>query len=221
MKYTYSVSESFIFAFILLYGTHFNAAEVLKNNGTSGGNLDAQTLVTYGREFNNSLITLIGRVIENYHACTAWSEWSECGAKLIDYFSTRTRTRRCGGNETKHRDEIDTDVCEGRSKGQTKISCPTRYTVYDGFCLKLYMETKNFSDADAVCRDDGGYLVNIDSDEKYDVIKSILTENSESVTSTHIDGSLVDSRWKFHMALKRDIFIGFLISLVMLSVTHV
>jgi hypothetical protein len=48
----------------------------------------------------------------------------------------------------------------------------------------------------AVCKRDGGFLVNIDSDQKYDDVKAILIANN--ITSQiHIDGNRVNSQWKF------------------------
>ncbi|XP_060586578.1 uncharacterized protein LOC132742248 [Ruditapes philippinarum] len=179
-------------------------AKVLNSSGTAGKNLDAQTLVNFGREFNYSLITMIGRVIENYHACTAWSEWTECGTILADFFSTRTRTRHCVGKEETniHRNEIETGVCEGRAKNP----CPLSYDMTtNGFCLKLYKDTKSNSEAEAVCKSDGGYLVNIDSDQKYDNVKSILMANN--ITSQiHIDGSRANSQWKFSYGIANGYF---------------
>jgi hypothetical protein len=187
-----------IVTLIVLMGINCDA-EVLKSNGTAGKDLNAKTLVSYGREFNNSLITMIGRVIENYHVCTAWSDWTECGAKLTDYFSTRTRTRHCGGTEAKfgHRVETEAGVCEGRAANKTNASCPVGYhTTSKGFCLKLYTEAKNYMDAVAVCKRDGGYLVNIDSDQKYESVKAMLLANGIT-TQTYIDGRCINNKWNF------------------------
>jgi hypothetical protein len=192
------ISVMFKVSVIVLIGTNCDA-EVLKSNGTDGKNMDAQTLVSYGREFNDSLITMIGRVIENYHVCTAWSDWSECGAKTTDFFSTRTRTRRCVGKGARvgHRDEIEAGVCEGGIENKTKTQCPVSYyTTTKGFCLKLYTVARARSDAVSVCKRDGGYLVNIESDQKYDDIKAIIIAKNIT-TQIYIDGYRVNSRWKF------------------------
>ncbi|XP_060561470.1 uncharacterized protein LOC132721223 [Ruditapes philippinarum] len=192
-----NISVIFIASVVVLIGTNCDA-EVLKRNGTAGKNLNAHTLVSYGREFNDSLITMIGRVIENYHVCTAWSEWSECGAKSTDFFSTKTRTRRCGGQGERygHRDEIEAGVCEG-SDENTKVSCPVSYhTTAKGFCLKLYMNKKTHSDAEAVCKSDGGFLVHIDSYLKYESVKAMLIDN-DMKTDIYIDGKRINSQWKF------------------------
>ena len=193
MKSFFSVTLFVVLAAV--FGNNCNA-QVLKNNRTAGKDLNAETLVSYGRQFNHSLITMIGRVIANYHLCDAWSEWSECGATLHDYFSTRTRTRRCGVTQDRYgrRDEIETDVCEG---SKTKLSCPRSYQITGkGFCFKLFMEQKNHSTAQAVCRKDGGYLVNIDSDQKYDSVKEILLANNVTL-NIHIDGRYVNSQWTY------------------------
>jgi hypothetical protein len=188
----------FIASVIVIFGTNCDA-EVLKRNGTAGKNLDAHTLVAYGREYNDSLITMIGRVIENYHVCTAWSGWSECGAKSTDFYSTRTRTRRCGGHGARygHRDEIDAGVCEGSDKNNTKVSCPVSYnTTAKGYCLKLYLNKKTNPAAEAVCKSDGGYLVNIDSDQRYESVKAMMIANGMK-DDIQIDGKRINSQWKF------------------------
>jgi hypothetical protein len=192
-----NISVLFIASVIVLIGTNCDA-EVLKRNGTAGNNLDANTLVAYGREFNDSLITMIGRVIENYHVCTVWSEWSECGAKSHDFYSTKTRTRHCGehGARYGHRNEIEAGVCEGRDEN-TKVSCPVSYhTTAKGFCLKLSVNIKTYSDAEAVCKNDGGYLVNIDSDKKYESVKAILIAN-DMKENLHINGKRINWQWRF------------------------
>jgi hypothetical protein len=47
-----------------------------------------------------------------------------------------------------------------------------------------------------VCKRDGGYLVNIDSDQKYDDIKAIIIAN-KITKQIHIDGNRINSKWKF------------------------
>jgi hypothetical protein len=192
---------------VIVIGTNCDA-EVLKRNGTAGKNLDAHSLVAYGREFNDSLITMIGRVIENYHVCTAWSEWSECGAKSTDFYSTKTRTRQCGGHWERYgyRDEIEATVCEGIDKNNTKVSCPVSYhTTAKGLCLKLFINRKTNPDAEAVCKKDEGYLVNIDSDQKYESVKAMLIANDMKL-DIYIDGKRINSQWKFSYGSKSGYF---------------
>jgi hypothetical protein len=58
------------------------------------------------------------------------------------------------------------------------------------------MNRKNNSDAEAVCKSDGGYLVNIDSDQKYESVKAMLIA-SDFKEDMHIDGKRINSQWKF------------------------
>jgi hypothetical protein len=67
------------------------------------------------------------------------------------------------------------------------------------------MEEKTNSDAEAVCKNGGGYLVNIDSDQKYDDIKAMLFANN--VTSQiQIDGKRVNKHWKFSYGFPNGYF---------------
>jgi hypothetical protein len=50
--------------------------------------------------------------------------------------------------------------------------------------------------AEAVCKSDGGYLVNIDSDQKYESIKAMLIAN-DMTENVHIDGKRINTQWKF------------------------
>jgi hypothetical protein len=132
--------------------------------------------------------------------CTAWSEWTACGATSTDFFSTKSRTRRCGGKETQTvpREETETGICEGRSENKTEKSCPVRNQMTTkGFCLKLYSVAKNHTDAEAVCKSDGGYLVHIDSGLKYNSVVTEMIIANDVKEDIFIDGRSIDSKWKF------------------------
>ncbi|XP_045163639.2 uncharacterized protein LOC123527961 [Mercenaria mercenaria] len=183
-----------------------NSSSVLKSNGTSGKELNPQTLIAFGRETNDSLVTMIGKVIENYHMCTAWSQWTECGATRADFFSARTRRRHCVKDKSRNgrRTEIETGVCEG---GLLNV-CPRSYNMtVNGFCIKLYTTEKTHNEAENVCKNDGGFLINIDSDPKYFDVKAILISN-DMKGHVHIDGRRknASSQWEYSYGSRSGYF---------------
>ncbi|XP_053376563.1 snaclec coagulation factor IX-binding protein subunit A-like [Mercenaria mercenaria] len=68
----------------------------------------------------------------------------------------------------------------------------------DGFCMKHYTTKKSRDDAVRVCKDDGAFLVNIDSDSKYEAVKTILISDDEK-ENLHIDGwrKNLTSQWEY------------------------
>jgi hypothetical protein len=60
----------------------------------------------------------------------------------------------------------------------------------------LYLNKKTNPAAEAVCKSDGGYLVNIDSDQKYESVKAMIIAN-DMTKDIHIDGKRINSQWKF------------------------
>ncbi|XP_045161176.2 uncharacterized protein LOC123526197 [Mercenaria mercenaria] len=179
---------------IIVFLVGINCSTVLKSNGTAGKDLNAQTLIELGRELNEPLVTMIGMVIENYHTCMSWTQWTECSARKSDFFSTRTRTRQCAKDKLRNgrHAEIEISVCEGKP-------CPTTYnTTANGFCIKLYTTMKTHDEAGSVCQNDGGFLINIDSDLKYADVKDFMITNDEKL-AIHIDGwrKNATSQWEY------------------------
>ncbi|XP_053388472.1 snaclec stejaggregin-A subunit alpha-like [Mercenaria mercenaria] len=190
------------FIIILQSFVGLKCSNVMKSNGTAGKDLDAQMLIALGRKMNKPLLTIIGKAIENHHLCTTWSKWTTCGATSIDFFSTRNRTRKCALDRSRNYGipEAQTGVCEG--------ICPAEYNMTaDGFCMKHYTTKKSRDDAVRVCKDDGAFLVNIDSDSKYEVVKTILVANDEK-QSLHIDGRRKNStsQWEYTYGSRSDFF---------------
>ncbi|XP_053385716.1 snaclec coagulation factor IX/factor X-binding protein subunit A-like [Mercenaria mercenaria] len=80
---------------------------------------------------------------------------------------------------------------------------PIDYTVTKyGFCLKFYAGPKTWDDAEAVCRNDGGHLVNVDSEIKAHTVNMTLVANSLSGTYANlvwIDGrrSVQGGAWSY------------------------
>ncbi|XP_045210987.2 uncharacterized protein LOC123562414 [Mercenaria mercenaria] len=167
------------------------ATSLVESNGTAAKDIDGEMLLNIGRKLNKPMITLLGmaiRNLENLHPCDDWTQWSDCGTVTEGYIATRKRTRMCGrnpsalqhGNKTT---ETDISICEG--------FCPQDYNVTaNGFCVKLYVSAKTFDDAQKQCREDGGHLINIDTDLKYGDVKAVLKGFSKYV---FIDGRRKDS----------------------------
>ncbi|XP_053374922.1 C-type lectin mannose-binding isoform-like [Mercenaria mercenaria] len=94
--------------------------------------------------------------------------------------------------------ETDLGICEGGVEGKRKGFCPRNYNMTtNGFCIKLYVTPKNHEDAEMVCQEDGGFLINIDSDLKYADVKSIL--NGFRPADINIGGRRKDSasQWEY------------------------
>ena len=137
---------------------------------------------------------MIGKIMENYHLCTDWSEWTNCGTMTINYFATRSRTRHCAilrSYSGSMIPEEETDVCEG--------ICPPKYNITrNKFCLKLYSKPTIRNEAEETCKTDGGFLINIDNDKKYEDVKELLIAHDEK-QNLHIDGKRNNSTspWKY------------------------
>jgi hypothetical protein len=111
---------------------------------------------------------------------------------VLKHFGTRSRQRKCQKNVTTKKEETNEktfELCE--------ILCREGYNVTEnGFCMKFY-ETKAKQDAaEKQCQDDGGHLINIDSELKHRDVKNYLHGIRELVW---LDGRRNDlkSPWKF------------------------
>ncbi|KAL4231990.1 Lactose-binding lectin l-2-like [Mactra antiquata] len=153
-----------------------------ESNGTAADDINALTLVNLGKETHKPLLTLIGLALKNLHPCEMWSSWTRCEAYSRGYYGTRTRTRQCvdekSSENNTYKNETDIGLCEG--------NCPVGFNLTShGFCLKLHMNKLNRDSAEAVCENEGSYLINIDSAEKHEDVKNML---SGVGTYIHIDG---------------------------------
>ncbi|KAL4219371.1 hypothetical protein ACF0H5_021951 [Mactra antiquata] len=140
-----------------------------ENNGTFADGVNGDDLIKLGRQLQKPMLTIIGMALRNLHACE-WTNWSPCTVRK-GYFGSRTRTRTCNyhkdvGNTNKVI-ESDNKLCEGK--------CPDDYNITKhGYCIKFYTETKVNDAAATQCRNDGGYLINIESKQKHEDIKAML-----------------------------------------------
>ncbi|KAL4231985.1 chromatin-modulating protein mrc1 [Mactra antiquata] len=154
-----------------------------ESNGTAADDINALTLVDLGKETRKPLLTLIGLAMRNLHPCEVWSPWTPCEANTRGYYGTRTRTRQCvdkrSSENNTYKNETDIGLCEG--------NCPVGANITShGYCLKLHIDKLNHENANAFCRKEGGYLINLDSAEKYEDVKNMLSGFSSSFI--HIDG---------------------------------
>lgn len=124
----------------------------------------------------NELIDIICQL----HVCTDWTQWTDCTAETKGIYGAQNRSRTCGNRDIKlcktkgqRKTEVDYRVCEGQW-------CPKNYTLTgNGFCIGLHLDVKyNRSAAASACKQEGGYLVNIDSELKADDVNGMLEEMS-------------------------------------------
>ncbi|KAL4219362.1 hypothetical protein ACF0H5_021942 [Mactra antiquata] len=141
-----------------------------ENNGTFGDTVNGDDLVKLGRQLQKPMLTIIGMALRNLHECE-WTNWSPCTVRTQGYFGSRTRTRICNYDKkdenTNHVIKSANELCEGK--------CPSDYNITKhGYCIKFYTEKVGNDDAVTQCRNDGGYLINIESKQKHDDLKELL-----------------------------------------------
>lgn len=167
--------------------------------------IDGQMLIDLGRQQNNTFLTIVGMAITNYHQCD-WSQWTPCSTRFQNVFGMKTRSRLCGlGNG--RRTETEKVLCEGT------VRCPDGYNVTEnGICMKLYKTKKSRDEAEAACNGDGGFLLNIDSDAKYEDVKTILNSTDVRVNEFHINGRRKSStsQWEYTYGSARDLITWFI-----------
>lgn len=134
--------------------------------------VDGDMLVNLGKRMEKPLLTLIGMTIRNQHPCSEWAQWTSCTARLSRQFGTKKRTRLCStykmpeGTAFRKTDE-DLSVCVG--------SCPSDYYLtVNGNCFKFYGIDKSWNESENTCKNDGGHLVSIESDAKFNDVKTMV-----------------------------------------------
>ncbi|KAL4219363.1 hypothetical protein ACF0H5_021943 [Mactra antiquata] len=156
-----------------------------ENNGTFGDTVNGDDLVKLGRQLQKPMLTIIGMALRNLHGCE-WTNWSPCTVRTQGYFGSRTRTRTCNHDKnednTNHVIENANELCEGK--------CPSDYYITKhGYCMKFYTEKVGHDDAVTQCRNDGGYLISIESQQKHDDLKELLRGYNEHV---HVGGRRIN-----------------------------
>ncbi|KAH3733549.1 hypothetical protein DPMN_039978 [Dreissena polymorpha] len=182
----------------------------------AGEQLDGKSLIYMGENMKSTLLKLLGKSFENFEQsfenferkmnekiceidpCDQWSPWSKCSARLKNTFGFKSRSRVCwfekhdACNRTGEQTvENDNNVCEGR--------CPLSYTFYNATnsCLKYSKEKLNQNAAEKVCKQDGGHLLNTDTEGKWNASVSIALSNNVGVV--WIDGTRtsVTAKWVY------------------------
>ena len=201
-----------------------SSTPVSDGNSTDPSDLNGKKLMEIGKKLNLPKLQMIGRTIENaeneigakieqnleakieeklkakicdLHPCSDWSEWSGCTARA-GQFGSKSRTRRCSINTTTC--EIDSNSKIEKEFGICIKYCPEGYNLTkNDFCLKFVADKQMSKDeAEKECQKDGGHLVNIDSEVKYEDVTSIVTGFSINV-GIWVDGRRKDvsSPWKY------------------------
>ncbi|XP_052761531.1 uncharacterized protein LOC128204192 [Mya arenaria] len=138
-----------------------------------------KTLLDLGKKSNSPLLKLIGYALRNLKCeingpCDNWSPWTHCTVPR-GTFGIRTRMRSCyemknknecgdfGGEKTV---ENQNEVCEG--------FCPINYNFTStNLCLKRSKATMKHQAAEQFCEEDGGHIINIDTQERFEVASSV------------------------------------------------
>ncbi|XP_060606415.1 C-type lectin lectoxin-Lio2-like [Ruditapes philippinarum] len=189
--------QLFQFSVIIICVTHAKGYDV---NNTAPSDINAQYLIDVGVKTNDAKLEAVGIAMKNLHqqTCGDWSTWSKCTSNMFRYFGMKQRTRKCVsaslGNET------DLRLCRNR--------CPSDYkTTANRFCLKLHTSAKLHSEAENYCKSEGGHLVHINSQAKYDAIVKMNFPNNLA-KYIHIGGQRKDvtSNWKFNDGTRMTFF---------------
>ena len=129
-------------------------------------------------ENDTILIQSIAQIFICMQPCSYCGEWSRCVPIAGGPIGLQTRTKPACVRDPVCGFLPDT---EEETESQLCIPfCPSEYMWTEhGYCLKLYTTLLNYDNADAHCKGDGGYLVNINSDEILEDIKNNFPENED------------------------------------------
>ncbi|KAH3807071.1 hypothetical protein DPMN_135404 [Dreissena polymorpha] len=157
-------------------------------------NMNSTLLKLLRKSFLNFKREMNKRICE-INPCDPWSPSSKCSAREENTFGFRSRSRVCWlekhemcnrtGEQTV---ENDNNVCEGM--------LPVSYR-FDNLWIKFFGESLNQSAAENVCSQDGGHLLNTDTEEKWTASVSILLSNKAD--RVWIDGTRtsIAAKWVF------------------------
>ncbi|KAH3807069.1 hypothetical protein DPMN_135402 [Dreissena polymorpha] len=205
----FEVMFGIVFMLSTFWSNSANATDTGSGLAIAEEQLGGESLIRMGEKMNSTLIKLLGKSFVNFELeinekickidpCDQWSPWNECSANMKNTFGFRSRSRVCWlekrdtcnrtGEQTV---ENDSHLCEG--------SCRSSYTFYNSTksCFKLFAETLNQSAAAQVCTQEGGHLLNTDTEEKWNASVSILLSNN--VVAVWIDGTRTSgsAKWVF------------------------
>ncbi|XP_060583886.1 C-type lectin domain family 6 member A-like [Ruditapes philippinarum] len=203
-----------ILMLVIFYVTasSINCAPFSYENGTNAGDLNGEKLMEIGKKLKLPMLQMIGKTIDNIekeicklHPCSDWSVWSVCVARF-GQIGSKVRTRQCNVNKT--RCEIHSNSRTEKEFGICIGYCPNGYNITkNGFCIKFYSDKKVKKEAEKHCQKDGGHLVNIDSELKYNDVSSLLTDLNTN-RWIWIDGHRKDvsSPWKYTYGSQKGFF---------------
>lgn len=141
--------------------------------GEQGFTLRTKTCLTNNRqcEINNRTETETKTCESDCEMdhCTPWASWSGCDVLGIQQRRTKKRARKCG---------TDSQFCSSKTEFQIGVcnaTCPDGYmnTSY-GTCLKCFYRHETWYDAEKVCQQDGGHLINFDNNNKSDEVHALF-----------------------------------------------
>ena len=144
-------------------------------------------LLSLGQSLNSPLLKLIGQTLCSMKPpCSDWSQWSSCSKGSLGEFGIRNRTRMCGHKDGGCRadsiqtaeEETERSLCEGFFSSDFNLT-------QHGFCLKYIATGMNLSTTVKHCQEEGAHVVNINSKNKLDDIKSTFKTSS----SFWVDGT--------------------------------
>ncbi|XP_060591977.1 uncharacterized protein LOC132746743 [Ruditapes philippinarum] len=150
---------------------------------------------------NDKFDTLAGEIC-NMYTCTEWSEWTKCDSKSYLDYGLKNRTRECKKGASFC--SISSDSKSETESAMCQSVCPDNYTETPSkYCVKLFNSIKRTrDDAELLCQQDGGHLINIDSATKSDDVTEILKQQNPS-ERVWIDGiqRSYDREWEFSYGL--------------------
>ncbi|XP_045170033.2 type-2 ice-structuring protein-like [Mercenaria mercenaria] len=216
MKTKFQHDKSLVF-YLVIYTIIqvVQGAPLTNGNVTKPGDLNGEKLIEFGIKLNLPKLQLIGKVIENIeqkiknlcdlHPCLEWTEWNECNADR-GHFGSKFRTRQCSVNMT----ACEIDATNSRTEKELGVCigyCPKDYNMTKNrFCVKVYDDSVRTQDAaEHQCQKDGGHLINVDSEEKYQDVISVIQGLSKAVW---IDGRRKDvgSPWEYKYGSQKGFF---------------
>ena len=184
----------FMIVIVPIFATSFDV------NDSSVEEINGEYIMRMGSLVNNPVLSLVGAAINNLHKCGEWTQWSTCTASRPNHFGIKKRSRQCSIERRKTtKTEEELTVCKG--------TCPSDYEITkSSFCLKLYPLTESQTNAQKQCKTDGGSLVKIDTEDKYDDVKTL--KGITSAGYIYIDGVRKDteSAWVFTTQSKTIFF---------------
>ncbi|XP_052812965.1 macrophage mannose receptor 1-like [Mya arenaria] len=168
------------------------------NISLSEQDINGHSLKQLGDEAGLSALSLIGQALINLenktiseiedsnlqlrkqicdiNKCEPWSKWSNCSALSQGSYGIRTRARTCW-DDGGICDKTGSGTIENQSEVCSGLVCPVQYEMVSKFCFKIHTRhdmTRN--KADEECKKDGGHIINVDTQERFDILVQKYSE---------------------------------------------